>query len=136
MNDLKHYQRRKSLPPGAANADYQPMREELPVLARYLAEARIRLHFDYFVYGDVCSIASRLSTMAPDRLELLAAILGEDEIQNAIRAAEEWYQDKYGKETWDAFCRGDAAYSRKLQAEIRGEDSTPVTELKLPEPLA
>jgi|SRR5271170_1123076 len=115
--------------------DFAPTRCELIQLAKYWTTIVIDLRFDYFLYCQTGSSEYRRSVFANRRVERIAEILGEEEIDRVIDQAYEEYGKKQDPRAWSIFLNGTPQeqeafqdeIQRRISEQIERDDRSPLT---------
>jgi len=98
--------------------DFAPTRHELIQLVKYWATATLELQFDYFLYTSTGSTEWRLDAFASRRINRIATLLGEVEVQKAIQEAEEKFSKTTDPRAWEIFKNGTPEEQEAFQDEV------------------
>jgi hypothetical protein len=104
--------------------DFVPTHHELIQLVKYWASLKLRQSFYFFVHGQTGSDEWRRAAIANRRIERIATLLGEKEVQKAIKACEREFSRKIDPKAWAIFKNGtpkqQEAFQRNLHERFRG----------------
>jgi hypothetical protein len=85
---------------------FQPTAEELRQLARHWVRVRLHSELDHFEFALYSCDDFREIRVSSNRLREIAAVLGEDAVQQAVDEVQQEYARRMGPEQWHAFRRG------------------------------
>jgi hypothetical protein len=78
----------------------------------------IPIQFDYFLYTSTGSTEWRLDAFASRRVDRIATLLGEGEVQKVIQEAEEKFSKTTNPRAWAIFKNGTPAEQEAFQDEV------------------
>lgn len=105
-------------PDSAEMPDLVPTRHELIQLLKYWARLRRKHLFGFSLYGQTGSNESRLHAFAGRRINRIATVLGEEEVQKAIEEAEQEFSKTVDSRVWAIFKNGTPEEREAFQDEV------------------
>ena len=106
-------------PDSAEIPDFVPTRHELLQLVKYWATVVLDHQFFYFCYGQTGSSEWRRKAFANRRIDRIATLLGEDQVQKAIQESEEEFRKTTDPRAWAIFKSGTREERKAFQDEIQ-----------------
>jgi hypothetical protein len=101
--------------------EFVPTRHELLQLAQHWARTAIEIEYDWFLYQDCSSSEWRQTSFAWRRVNRIARVIGEEEVNKAIEQVKTEMGENAGPKTWHAFWEGTEEERAAVQDEIESE---------------
>jgi len=99
--------------------DFVPTRHELIQIVKYWAKERVDNAWFFFVTGQTGSSEWRINLFAERRIDRIAEILGEDEVEKAIDEVFAEFGEKQDKRIWEIFLNGTEEQQEAVQEEFQ-----------------
>jgi hypothetical protein len=94
-------------------------KNELVQLVQYWATEIVDLDFEYFLYGCTGSSEWRTHQFANRRLNAISKVIGEKEVREAFRQAEQAFGKGVDQRTWKIFMEGTKEEQERFQQEVQ-----------------
>jgi hypothetical protein len=103
---------------GGVEVSFVPTKNEVLQLARYWATEIITLDFYFFLYGQTGSEEWRTYLFAERRLNRISQLVGEEEVRNAFKDAEETFGKARLPQDWKVFKEGSEEEQRLYRDKV------------------